>query len=407
MEHSDHPAASGVSTTVAPPRPASLATLRRHPAQWALDLLNVSPSLVRYVLAVWALSRLALVTITVVALVALRHIRVTGSFVAAWWRFDATAYTRISANGYTTSASADFAFFPLQPLLTRLATPLALGDSALAGLLVSNAACLVALLGLATLATMLFDEAVARRATLYLILFPTALFLFAGYADALFLAVAIWCVVALHRHAWWQAGVLGLLAALTRQMGLFLLVPFVWEYGRAAQWRLRAVRLDGLAVLLIPGGLLLFMAWLWHAVGDPLAFLHAEGHWAHHATAPWQTLVRAVSQLRQQSDAIFLFRDTVDLAAVVLVAVLILVGSRWLSPGETLFSAAIWLLAICYPSATWALQSDGRYMLLAFPAFLTLARLGGKRWFNVTIIVTFALLMVLMTQYFVRGAIII
>jgi hypothetical protein len=254
---------------------------------------------------------------------------------------------------------------------------------------------------------LLFDESTARRATLYLALFPTALFLFAGYADALFLALAIWCVVMLHRQAWWQAGLFGLLAATTRQMGIFLVLPFAWEYGKAVGWRLRNVRIEAIAVLLIPGGLLLFMAWLWHAVGDPLAFFHAESHWSHHATPPWQTIVSALRLLPHQPDAIFAFRGVVDLAAILLFAGLIAVGIPSLPLGETLFSAAVWLLAACYPAEPWPLQSDARYMLLIFPAFLTLARLGRHRWLNVVIVATFAIVLVLLAQYFVRGALII
>ena len=66
---------------------------------------------------------------------------------------------------------------------------------------------------------------------LYLTLFPSAFFLFAGYTEALFLALAIWCVVVARRGGWWQAGVLGLLASLTRQVGLLLIIPYLYEYG--------------------------------------------------------------------------------------------------------------------------------------------------------------------------------
>lgn len=391
---------------LAPPRVGmrEKASARLHAR--VLDMLRISPSLLRFVLLVWGLSRLGFILLTAVALALFRHVRVTNSFLVAWSRFDATAYARISRNGYTPAAPADFAFFPLQPLLTRALTPLALGNSDAAGIIVSNGACLVALLGLASLATFVFDEATARRATLYLALFPTALFLFAGYADALFLALAIWCVVALHRHAWWQAGLLGLLAATTRQMGVFLVLPFVWEYGKAVGWRLRNLRTGAFAVLLIPGGLLLFMAWLWHAVGDPLAFLHAESHWSHHATPPWQTIASALHLLPHQPDAIFAFRGVVDLAAILLFAGLIIVGIRFLPLGETLFSAAVWLLAVCYPSEPWPLQSDARYMLLIFPAFLTLAHMGRNRWLNAVIVAAFAIVLVLLAQYFVRGALI-
>lgn len=386
-------------------------------------ILQLSPALTRYVVLLWALTRLGFILITIVSLTFLRHISPSGpiSFVDAWARYDATYYARLSAAGYSASLSARLAFFPLQPLLTRLATPLALGNIYVAGMVVSNVACLAALLGLASLASHDADEATARRAALYLTLFPSALFLFAGYADSLFLGLAIWCLVALRRGGWWQAGALGLLATATRQMGLFLVLPFAWEYGRVAGWRLRALRPSALAVLLIPIGLLLFMAWLWQSVGDPLAFVHSEGIWAHTSSPPWQTLVTAVRQIQQtlahvlhpvpglpnQPDSIFLFKDLVDCAAIVLVAALIVIGIPRLPVGDTLFSAALWLLAIWYPVSGWALQSDARYMLLIFPAFLTLARLGRVPWLHALVVAVFSVLLLMMTQYFVRGALIV
>jgi hypothetical protein len=232
---------------------------------------------------------------------------------------------------------------------------------------VSNVCYLIALFGLAALALHDADAGTARRALLYLTLFPSALFLFAGYVESLFLALAIWCIVALRRRPWLFAGFLGLLASLTRQMGLFLVLPFIWEYGSSIGWRLRRLRPDALAVLLIPTGLLIFMAWLWRTLGDPLAFVHAERHWNHHFALPWQTLITALQRLPALPDPIFRFAGTVDLFAIVLVAVLIVIGARRMLAGDTAYTAAIWLLVVCYPTASWPLQSDARYMLLAFP----------------------------------------
>ena len=60
---------------------------------------------------------------------------------------------------------------------------------------------LAALLGIAALAHRDYDAGTARRAVLYLTLFPTAFFTFAGYAESLFLALAVWCFVVV-RHGW-------------------------------------------------------------------------------------------------------------------------------------------------------------------------------------------------------------
>ena len=48
------------------------------------------------------------------------------------------------------------------------------------------------------------------------------------------------------------------------------------------------------------------MAWLWHAVGDPLAFVHAQGHWGGHASFPPLALGEEFWQFAQTGRAIHL-----------------------------------------------------------------------------------------------------
>lgn len=168
-------------------------------------------------------------------------------------RWDATYFARIALDGYERSLSFRTAFFPLQALATSIFMPLTGGDAYIAGMVVANVSCFVALLGLASLTAREFDACTARRAMCYLALFPSALFLFAGYSESLFLALAIWCFVALRARVWWLAGVLGLLAALTRQIGVLLILPFAAEYVVAAGWRLRGLRKRALGRV-DPGG---------------------------------------------------------------------------------------------------------------------------------------------------------
>lgn len=396
-------------TRVMPAEPAG--TLR---SMWAgvVQRIGVHPALIRYALLLFAITRLGFIATTFVAI---RFLHPIGggahSFLDAWARYDATLYARLAQDGYQGSPFYRAAFFPLQPLVTAIVAPLTGGNTYIAGMVVSNVAYFFALLGLGTLAlhegSGADDKqqmATARRAMLYLTVYPLALFLFAGYAESLFLALAIWCVVAIRRGAWWQAGVLGLLAAMTRQMGLFLVLPFAYEYATRAGWRLRHLRLNAAWVLLIPGGLLLFMGWLWYTVGDPLAFQHAEGQWKHVFTPPWATLAWAWRRLLSVQDPLFLYKDVIDYAAVLLFAALIVVGARRLRLGDTAYCAAVWLLALSYPTAGWPLQSDARYMLAAFPCFLTLAHLGRRPWLHALIALVFAVLLVVVTQYFVRGA---
>lgn len=59
-------------------------------------------------------------------------------------------------------------------------------------------------------------------------IFPSALFLLAPFTEALFLAFSVWCLYAARRGAWPAAAGLGLLAAITRPVGAFLVLPLAW-----------------------------------------------------------------------------------------------------------------------------------------------------------------------------------
>ncbi|WIG59417.1 MAG: hypothetical protein OJF49_002164 [Ktedonobacterales bacterium] len=385
-------------------------------AAW-ISRLGLTPALVRFAALVFVVSRAGFVALTFLAQRFLPHIghQPITSFTDSWARYDATYYARLAADGYQMQVPWRAAFFPLMPWLTHLvALPFeGLGPryaaDYIAAMVVSNVCFFVALLGLAALALRDTDgdAGTARRAILYMTLFPTALFFFAGYAESLFLMLAVWCVVALRRRAWWVAGALGLCAAMTRQVGLFLALPFAWEYAKSIGWQPRRIRANALAVCLIPCGLLVFMGWLWWHVGDPLAFEHAEHYWQHVFTPPWTTFVRAIHYFPNQHNPILHFAEVVDIFAVLLVGVLIIMGARRLPIGDTAYSAAVWLLVICYPIVGWPLLSDGRYMLQVFPAFLLLARFGRNRWLNIVVLIVFTVLLFGMTQYFVRGAVIV
>lgn len=122
------------------------------------------------------------------------------SLVDAWSHFDANFYARIAIAGYQPDPLAYRAnFFPLQPLLAHLVAPLTGGNTYASSMVVANVSYLAALLGFAVLANRLWGERVARHTLLYLSVYPAALFLFAGYAEALFLALATWTFVAMRR----------------------------------------------------------------------------------------------------------------------------------------------------------------------------------------------------------------
>jgi hypothetical protein len=271
-----------------------------------------------------------------------------------------------------------------------------LGNLALGGLLVSGAAYIAAIAGLYRLVSADFDREVAQRAVLYLSLFPAAFFLFAPFTEALFLALAVWTLVAARRGAWGWAALAGFLAALTRTQGCLLALPLAWEgwrQWRAGRDRIGSVPADGkswpppwrqlragrgrfgraLAPLAPLGGLAAFTAYTKAVVGLT-PFQAQDEKWLSAFNAPWTVVALSWQHVRRYGDAI----QGLNLAVLLLFSVLLVVGLWRLPATYSLYAVPQLLLLETRTLSTW-LASTTRLVLVIFPAFVCLALLGRRR----------------------------
>src|SRR5256884_319567 len=173
------------------------------------------------------------------------------SLLKSWDRWDSAYFVEIATKGY--DAPYRTAFFPLFLLLERALAFLTY-DPFVAGLIIANLAGLGMLTVLYRLVARDFDALLAYRTVLYFSVFPTAFFFAAAYNESLFLFLALLSFYYVRRGNWWLAGLFGFLSSLTRSTGLFLLVPFFYEYLRQHQFKLRATRFDILGITGIPAG---------------------------------------------------------------------------------------------------------------------------------------------------------
>ena len=140
------------------------------------------------------------------------------NLVTAWERFDALWFLRIAAHGYA-NGDGSATFFPLYPLLVRWVSAVVGGHPLAAALLVSNFSFLGGLVVLYVLSRTELSEETARRAVLYVAIFPTAFFFFAPYSESTFFLLAVTTLWAARRQRWAIAALAGALAALTRSLG--------------------------------------------------------------------------------------------------------------------------------------------------------------------------------------------
>jgi hypothetical protein len=350
-----------------------------------------------FVLAVFALSRLLFLGAGALAAAHLPWAVPVGDvleppgFLNYWAHWDGAWYAEIAAGGYGEQAPTSTAFFPLYPALMRVGMA-SWGGPALWGVLISLSATLFALFFLYRIAEDLYDQRAARAAALALAFFPTAFFMNAVYTEALFLALTAGSVWAARvRRNLLLAGLLGALAAATRNVGVILLVPLSLEWLRNR----REFGARGLAGLgLVPAGLLGYMAFLWGRFGEPLLFSRQQAeHWGRELANPLATLGDAWRTARYgikylfDPEALFLgsspvptleASNTLNFAFFILFLGLLALGIRVLRWGLWLYSFSIVLLPVLTPGPLFPLMSLPRFVLGAFPVFLVLGYLLSR-----------------------------
>ncbi len=320
----------------------------------------------------------------------------------AWQRWDACWYERIAAHGYRSHPAA-VGFFPLYPALMRVVGVPFGGHLTLAGLLISSVAYIAAMTGLYRLVCRDFDVESAQRAVLYLSVFPSAFFLFAPFTEALFLALSIWVLYAARQGYWGVAAPLALLAGLTRIQGALLVLPLAWEWWRqrrrpdgARRGRLGAALVPPLA----PGGFLLFLLYS-EVVAGATTFQAQRTQWGVTGRWPWTAAITSWREARAHSDPI----EVLNLASLILFAVLLIIGARRLPLSYALYAAPQLLLMGSRQTLVGSpLASTYRYVLVLFPAFVVLAWLGQRRRLHYAWLCISLLLLSWLLSRFLGGA---
>ena len=297
---------------------------------------------------------------------------------AVWGRWDAVHYLDIATSGYH---GTDMAFFPLLPLLIGILGR-GIGNHLVAGLVISNVALFFALLFLYKLVEHEFDRAVARRAIFYISIFPTAVFFSAVYTESLFLMLTVASFYYMRERRWWLAGAIGLLASLTRIEGVLLAVPFAIEWWSAYRENMVAGAKNLVPIVLIPLGLVLFMAYLWVLNGDPLYFSHVQSNWNRQLAAPWTSILNSFHKIATSLGPQTVAQQILELVFTGLMIGVLIGGWRRLKPSYVAYMG----LSILMPLCTSSLMSMPRFALVLFPMFAILALWGGRPRINNAIV---------------------
>jgi len=329
-------------------------------------------------------------------------------FIYSFGNFDGIHYIQIAKKGYD---QYEQAFFPLYSLVIHYISPIFARNYLVTGLIVSNIAFIV---GLSFFNKYLKEALVVKNIrwiTLFVIFFPTAFYFGSIYTEGLFFVLFFSSLYYLQRKKFLRAVILAVLCSLTRLMGVFLLIPFLFYLIRGKR---PVFSVKELVVILSPViGLFIYMVYLWRTVGDPLFFLNAQpafgAHRSSHLILLPQVFYRYIKILFTSS---YNFQYTISQLEFFSFTFIfgVLLFDLWTiyrtkdqksyfpRLGLNLFSFVNLLL----PTFTGTFSSIPRYALLSFSAYIALGEIENK-CIKVIVISVFALLQIVLLAYFIQG----
>jgi hypothetical protein len=254
-------------------------------------------------------------------------------------------------------------------------------------LIVSSASFLLGLAAVERIGTRLIGRDAAIRSVWLLAVFPFSFFFTAVYADALYFCLCAWSLTLAYERRWPLACALAVLAMMTRVPGIALVPALGLEYLRQQDWKPSSLKnAAALAAILAIGPIAIGAYYQWR-YGNPLEFLHAR-------QVGWNRAVGLAGYVRDfnyfferpifncggVADCVKEFAPTRALLGVLYLA--LLPASVWLTvrSARTLgIGLTAWTLISIALSLPNGFDGVGRFTLVLFPVFLSLAMLLRSR----------------------------
>ena len=311
---------------------------------------------------------------------------------------DANWYMTIADKGYEPVAfenttAHNWAFFPLYPLLLRVASQ-ATGELTLTGMLISELLFFFALILLHKTALAFgLDTHAASRTVFYLAIFPVSYFFSLPVPESLFLFLTTASFYYAKRERWWIAGLCGALASATRFTGVLLLPALAvlyWQTYRSF-W---PPRKSLFALCLVPAGLFAFMLHLHALTGNALAFKGALTAWGR---TTGFFLMPLLHYLRHPLEIVGPWNPhflNFWAATITIICGLVLLRRRAYA------LACYTLLSVFVALSSVLLQSQARYAMVVFPTFMVLATWGKNSSVDTIVRTVSLVLLSLMTALF-------
>ena len=310
--------------------------------------------------------------------------------------WDAQHYLYLAENGYS-GAGGSAAFFPLWPLLVRTIAPLFGGSVLWSGIVLANLLSIVGMMLFYGLARAhLGSRRTADTSLLLILACPGALFLSFVYPESLFLCLALLMISALLRGRWWTAVAASFFMPLTQGVGLFAVLPLLYDQlaRRRETGRIVWSRLSGALAPL--AGFATYLLWMKLQTGDPFLGIRTQLKFTTLARYDLPRFLDSIFHVGTLDEALLWVADKTWF--VLLIACLV---PLWRSSRTMFFYA----LGIGAAPVLTEFTSCTRSIVVVFPVFLVLGEvLGGerRRLDRGVVLAAFAALQVLLVARHVR-----
>lgn len=301
--------------------------------------------------------------------------------------WDAPHYLEIAKSGYIpNSNTGDYltlVFFPLYPCLIRIFS-LVFRNYIISALFVSFVSFGIGAVLMYKLCLLDYDKDIARRSLLFLSISPFSFFFGAIMTESLFFMLMVWVFLAIRKHNYLLAGILGIFASLTRSVGVLLIIPAFIEWlthekpisfikAKQGKELLKCI-LKFLPAIIMVIGTLIYLYINYKTTGDALVFLkYQKENWYQGIQFFPKTLKNVLwSYLFSPTDWSTLISIFIPgFISVIIASVIILLSSRRIR----LMYLVFMLVYFAYNAgATWPV-SLSRYLMCMFPAYFTLSEI--------------------------------
>jgi hypothetical protein len=201
--------------------------------------------------------------------------------------WDCHWYTLISKAGYMSKpiltgalqGQANWAFFPLEPLVVRFFSNATSIDTILVAEVLGN---LFLLGGLLYLSAYLGSRFSAKHILITSVLIsfsPVNVYFTSFYTEALYFFLFSAFLYYIHENEWLVSGIFANLILISRMTGLVVIPIFIYSFYKSANRNKGKNREFIFSLFFIPLGLLVFMYSLYKKNGDPVAFYNVQKYW--------------------------------------------------------------------------------------------------------------------------------